>query len=452
MAWYDDALKVGKKLIDPLGFAEDGGKSVSDALGFGAGPKDMTPEIRAQLKELLKSYTPAQLEELKLQNPEWLQDLQAVEAEAPERVEAEKVQAFLSPDSAMSNISTDPRLREAQLKALSQLQEVGDNGGMTLRDQANLSKVQGQVAAADRGRREAIMQNMAARGASGGGLELLAQMQNAQASTDREAQSGLDIAAQAQERALQAMMNSGQLGGSIRSQDFGEKSQVAQAQDAINKFNAGVRNQSTQYNAGQVTDAAKFNSQQAQQTNEANANRRQQAATFNTSGRQNVANQGVETQNAATRYNTVDLPQSRANNANRPLEIQADFLKDETNLARDKYKTDVHEQANRRGTSLDMGTKIGAMLSDSREKKNVKNIESSDLDEFLAVLKPKSFQYKDPSNGEGRRAGVMAQDVEKSKLGAEIVQSDESGKKSLDTNKLIGAMLAAIKHISDKVG
>lgn len=453
MAWYDNPTKLAKTVFDPLGIASDGGQGLGDMLGFGAGPKDMTPEIRAQLQELLKNYTPAQLEELKLQNPQWLQDMQAVEAAAPERVNAENVQAFLAPDSAMAGVSTDPRLRDAQLKALSQLQEVGDNGGMTLRDQANLSKVQGQVAAADRGRRDAIMQNMAARGASGGGLELIAQMQNAQSSTDREAQSGLDIAAQAQERALQAMMNSGQLGGSIRGQDFGEASQKAQAQDAISKFNAGVRNQTTQFNAGRNLDAAQFNSQQGQQTNEANAGRAQQAGLHNNTGRQQTANQGTENQNAATRYNSVELPQSRANNANRPLEMQADFLKDEATLASDKYKTKVLEQGDRRGQTIGMGTKIGtAMLSDKTEKKGIKKIADEDIADFIAALKPRSFEYKDEANGQGRRAGVMAQDIEKSKLGAEIVGADESGKKTLDTNKLIGAILASLKHISDKVG
>jgi len=53
----------------------------------------------------------------------------------------------------------------------------------------------------------------------------------------------LDVSAQAQSRALQALMQGGQLGGQIRQQDFGEQSEKAQAQDAINRFNTANRQQ-----------------------------------------------------------------------------------------------------------------------------------------------------------------------------------------------------------------
>jgi hypothetical protein len=48
-----------------------------------------------------------------------------------------KIQELIAPylnGSAMEQVATDPRLKEAQMTALSRLQEVGLNGGMTAED------------------------------------------------------------------------------------------------------------------------------------------------------------------------------------------------------------------------------------------------------------------------------------------------------------------------------
>ncbi|TXG85830.1 MAG: hypothetical protein E6R13_01580 [Spirochaetes bacterium] len=80
-------------------------------------------------------------------------------------------QVFQQQASEMQNISTDPRLKQAQLNALSSLEEIGQNG-MTLQDKANLQKIQTQIGQQERGAREAILQTAARRGTSGSGFEL----------------------------------------------------------------------------------------------------------------------------------------------------------------------------------------------------------------------------------------------------------------------------------------
>jgi hypothetical protein len=99
------------------------------------------------------------------------------------------------------------------------------------------------------------MQNMAARGQAGSGNELMARMMAAQNSSNQMANSGNQIAAQAQQRALEALMQSGQMAGDIRNQNFGQDSAVASAQDEIARFNTQNRIGTQQRNVGSRNQA-----------------------------------------------------------------------------------------------------------------------------------------------------------------------------------------------------
>lgn len=221
--------------------------------------------------------------------------------------------------SAYDNITADPRLREQQTAGLQALNDIAQGGGMTAADQAQLNKVQSEVAQADRGRREAIMQNMQARGMGGSGMELLSQLQSSQAATDRANQSGLDVSGMAQQRALDAIMQSGQLAGNIRNQDYGQQSDAARAKDAISQFNtqnanqiglanANMANQTALQNsqnslgAAQANRAAGLNTQQfnagtQMAANQANATTANQAALLNQQRRQDLSNQNTALRN-----------------------------------------------------------------------------------------------------------------------------------------------------------
>jgi hypothetical protein len=198
-------------------------------------------------------------------------------------------------DSRLEGINVDPRLKQAQMDALMQMQGIAASGGMTAADTANLSKIQSQSAQADKGRREAILQNMAARGMAGSGNELLAQLQSSQAATDRQSQEGLDIAGMAQRRALEAMMQGGQLGGSIRGQEFGEQARVAEAQDSINRFNAANQNSANQYNAGATNSMNQFNTGNKLRTD-----------MYNTDNTNQFSRENANTYNDASKYNNTN--------------------------------------------------------------------------------------------------------------------------------------------------
>lgn len=161
-------------------------------------------------------------------------------------------------DSEMGKIAEDPRLRDAQMRSLSKLEEIGGQGGLLAADKALLAKTQRDAASQDRGRREAIVQNAAAKGMGGTGTNLLAQLDSSQAATDRSAQAGLDIAGMAQDRALNAILQAGTLGGQIRGQEFDQNARKAQAQDAINQFNTGQYNNMSQYNTSTKNDQRRY--------------------------------------------------------------------------------------------------------------------------------------------------------------------------------------------------
>lgn len=189
--------------------------------------------------------------------------------------------------SEMAGVATDPSLRQAQMNALSKLQEVGNAGGRDAQFMADANRAQSDINTNTQGQEGAIQQNMAARGMSGGGSEMVARNMAVQNGANRQAQMSMDLNAQAQQRALQAIMQGGQLGGQMQAQDFSQQSAKAQAGDAINKFNAqnqqnvistnvGAKNNAQQYNAGVAQTTANQNVGLGNESKQYNLNLAQQ--------------------------------------------------------------------------------------------------------------------------------------------------------------------------------
>jgi hypothetical protein len=168
-------------------------------------------------------------------------------------------QFFQQTDSKLNDIQVDPSLKQAQMSGLSKLQQVVDDGGMMLEDKANLAGIQNSIDASERGSREAILSNARQRGMSGSGLELAAQLQGQQAAATRSSTEGLNTAAQAQKRALDALMQRSQMAGDIRGQEYGEQSDAAKAQDLINQFNTRNRQDVQQRNVAERNAAQQYN-------------------------------------------------------------------------------------------------------------------------------------------------------------------------------------------------
>lgn len=91
-----------------------------------------------------------------------------------------------------------------------------------------------------------------------------------------------------------------------------------------------------------------------------------------------------------------------------------------------------------------------AIMASDRNLKTDIEPAADDIDEFLDKLTPSTWRYTDERLGKGRFAGVMAQDVEKSKIGKDIVVEAEEGK-GLQSNKVMSALLASVARLNKRV-
>lgn len=163
--------------------------------------------------------------------------------------ELEDVVAEQVGPSAFEDIRTDPNLRNAQMAALDRLLQIDQEGGLMLSDRANLNRIIGETTQAAQSNNAAVRENMAARGVGGSGAEIALQHANNQAAAQRAAKAGMDTAAMAQQRALDAIMARGSMAGNVRKQDFGEQAQAAQARDIISRYNADSRSRAAYHNS-----------------------------------------------------------------------------------------------------------------------------------------------------------------------------------------------------------
>lgn len=99
---------------------------------------------------------------------------------------------------------------------------------------------------------------------------------------------------------------------------------------------------------------------------------------------------------------------------------------------------------------MNLGGQLGAaaITSDRRAKKNIK---SADIDEMLDRLRPYSYDYKNPKrDGSGKKYGVMAQDLEKSRAGKEMVKETSHGK-VVDYGQGLSTMMASLAELNGRL-
>jgi hypothetical protein len=140
--------------------------------------------------------------------------------------------------SAFNTIHQDPNLRGQEMATLAHLKGVADSGGLDAQGRAKLADVQRSNAEAAYGQQRGIQARAARRGSSAPGLDLISSQVAAQGAADRNAASGLNIAADAEDRALQAALSGGQMAGQMGRDDWTRSAQTAGANDAVSRFNA----------------------------------------------------------------------------------------------------------------------------------------------------------------------------------------------------------------------
>ncbi|HYF34349.1 MAG TPA: hypothetical protein VD994_03575, partial [Prosthecobacter sp.] len=127
-----------------------------------------------------------------------------------------------------------------------------------------------------RGDQLAIMENRKARGLYGSGDEYAQRMLASQMAATRASREGLQTAADARKRSLEALMQTGQLSGQIRGQDYDQAARKAAALDEIRRFNTSNRQAVVNANVDRRNAATAVNLQEKQRVADANINNRNQ--------------------------------------------------------------------------------------------------------------------------------------------------------------------------------
>lgn len=182
--------------------------------------------------------------------------------------------------SGLQSYQEDQQLKQTQRDALQSLIQSGRTG-LSATDRAALNQIRNQTAQQVQAQEQSVLQNMQMRGMGGSGNELAARLLAGQAGAQSAQQQGDQIAAQAQQNALQAMAQSGNLASGMSQADFSRASQIAQAQDAINRFNT----ENSQNVAGR------------------NVSSKNTAQATNLGEKQRVADTNVGTYNSQEQYN-----------------------------------------------------------------------------------------------------------------------------------------------------
>lgn len=151
----------------------------------------------------------------------------------------------------------------------------------------------------------------------------------------------------------------------------------------------------------------------------------------------------------ANANNQASQIQTRGQNIQNTAEQQRAILQANQNQAQ-AYGTAYNAQSNRAqqyGNLYSQGLSAAALLSDKRQKEKISATEAPEFDEFLSKIAPKSFSYK---GDQQRHVGVMAQDVEKSKIGSTMVKNTPVGK-MIDVPQATGGMMAALADMHKRV-
>lgn len=337
--------------------------------------------------------------------------------------------------------------------------------GAALQQQTNIESAKARLAEALEARKQlgdVITQGRAAElgiASQNASLEQQAAQVNAAAANERAVQSGelglrADLANQQavqQRNTQQAQLTqdaSTQTAQMVNSRELNQANLIQDAnkanQGAFNTANAqqlqsntGIRQQSIQ-SGGQVAAAG---------ASAAGAIGAAQASAYG-----NITAEQIRTDGANYRNDTglaVGLGQNESasgaaydqsnTGANRGAAgDNADFITGTTTAAIGASRGDGSE-----GKSLDVA-------SDVRLKKNIVPTSEGELQDFLDTLHAMNFEYRNKKLGEGKVTGVMAQDLEKSKVGDEVVE-EKGGRKFIDMKKGLSAALAAQSQMNERL-
>lgn len=262
------------------------GDLLGGIMGNDAGKGEMEQALglsKEALAELKKLYVPTVAE----------QEVSLINPELAGLLEAEQLG-----DSAQAGVSADPRLKNAQMKALEELAGLSQQG-LGVEDQAAFNNLRRQASAENQAQQASILQNAAAQGTLDSGNTLMAQLNASQAQSNRLSQGAENQAAQAAAARREALSAYANQGNALSAQDLAQKNTAGSAKDAIARFNAQNKQGVNQYNLGNKQDIANTTAANANQSQLYNKGLIQQKFQNDTTKATGVAGQ---TNNVANNY------------------------------------------------------------------------------------------------------------------------------------------------------
>jgi hypothetical protein len=123
-------------------------------------------------------------------------------------------------------------------------------------------------------------------------------------------------------------------------------------------------------------------------------------------------------------------------------------IRSQINLAAQSGKMGLKDWINAGVSTAGAAASVAAAASDVRVKTEIERATAEDLAELFETFAPATFEYIDPERfGEGRFLGGMAQDLQRSKLGASMVQASPEGVLMVDGGRAGMAALAGVALI-----
>lgn len=205
----------------------------------------------------------------------------------------EMLEAIGLGDTALAGVSTDPRLKAEQMQALAQIAGFA-SGNPTSADMAGFELARQNVGAELNAQNNKVLQDMQQRGVAGSGAELLAKLKNNQIGAQTLANQQMEEAKAMQAARMQALQQQANMASGIRSQDYNEASNLANARDAI----------------------AKYNAQNSQNVAATNVGARNNAQAANLQNAQNISNMNTQTANQQQQHNKGLIQQNFQNQMN----------------------------------------------------------------------------------------------------------------------------------------
>lgn len=182
----------------------------------------------------------------------------------------EQARTYLQSPSAFATQDIDQTGARAQGQSIADLLNAAHAGGLSPEGEDATQQITRDLNTQEKGQRDAILQNQAARGALTSGQTLAAQLEANQTDASNANQRGLGTAADAHTQMLNELTSAGSLGGNLQGQKNAQGNVVSSAVDAINRFNTAQQQGQENLNVSNRNSAAEMNLKNKQDISNAN--------------------------------------------------------------------------------------------------------------------------------------------------------------------------------------